>query len=144
MKISLEFGKKKEKEKKNADSHIFLYAKYHYKRGNVISDMQHIIGERCALEPEHVDVESIISVLTEVTYPYIKTENQMFEFLKDCFRRASTKCFYVNHETKFGAEEIINSMLVILGNQKVYDKEGHELIELDEPDYDLLPKPERS
>ncbi len=37
---------------KNADSHIYLYAKGHYQRGNLIEDLKKIFGERSAIDPE--------------------------------------------------------------------------------------------
>jgi hypothetical protein len=140
--------KVKSLERKNVDSHIILYAKYWYKRTDVITDMKVLVGERCARDPERVSISNIVSVLTTITYPFMNTKDNFESFLRDCFRRSenypsskiANPIISPLENLKFGVKEIIESMLAILGSILVYDDNHNEIVKLDEPDYSILPK----
>jgi hypothetical protein len=119
---------------KNPNSHILLYAKHWYKRGYIIKDMKILIGERSGIEPKYIDQKDIFIVLFGIVYPYIKEEHPLREFLSDII----SGFLYID-QTVF--ERFIKVCLSVLSNIPV--KEGNKiLIELDEPDYTLLPKRE--
>ena len=70
--------------KKNPNTHIYLYAKGHYKKStNIIKDLRLIMTERCGeyLEIDEepykrlVDINDMLSVLLSVTYKNITVEN---------------------------------------------------------------------
>jgi len=123
-------------ERKNWDSHIWLYAKYHYKRGNVIEDLNKILADRSGIKAEHIDIKSIFIVLCEIVYPYL-SEYNFVTFLEDSFRK------WVDYETTTTLEKVFERLLWILHDVKVKEYVNDKwviLIELDEPDYNILPK----
>lgn len=129
---------------KNPDSHIWLYAKNWYKKSNVIMDMKTILAHRSGCEPQHIREEDIIIVLTHIVYPYLN-EQKLIELAKRTFipfnyREMKSVYFFQNY---------IESLLSILNFVQVKEIStctGKEkiLIELDEPDYTLLPKPDKN
>ena len=127
---------------KNYDSDIYLYAKHWYKRGNIIEDLQKIIGKRSILFPEHVSVNDILIVLSGIVCKHYFQNNSnadhwFSQFIEDV---------RLTNSWRIGAEKtdsfeirMIRKMLSMISLTEV--KKGDEiLIELDEPDYNLLPK----
>ncbi len=120
---------------KNCDSHIILYAKGWYKRTNCEDDLKIILAHRNGCEKEHVSRESIIIVLTGIVYPYL-TEHY--------FREISIRTFSKFHQSLYKMNEFemfLNEMLSILSALQIKNSDKI-LIELDEPDYNILPKHE--
>lgn len=70
----------------NVDTHIYLYAKYHYQvSGDIIDDLKVIIGERCCIDSEHVTKRNIIDVLVSVVLDQILTHCNAKHRLMDFF-----------------------------------------------------------
>jgi hypothetical protein len=116
---------------KNADSHIILYAKGWYKRANCEDDLKAILAHRNECEKEHISRESIIIVLTQIVYPYL-TEHY--------FREISIRTFSKFHQNLYKMNEFemfLKELLSILSALQIKD-DNKILIELDEPDYNIL------
>ena len=121
---------------KNADSHIYLYAKGWYKKTDVIEDLKIILGERSLLYPEHVSVDDIVSVLSKIAYPYIKDEYEFARFLADILPCNSWQ--YGEKNEKNIELNIINKLLSVLSLTTVKEKDV-VIIPLDKPDPNILP-----
>lgn len=125
---------------KNGDSHIWLYAKHHYKRTDIIKDLKKILAERSGTDVEYVGIDSIFIVLCQLVFPHL-TEYRFLEFITDSFKDWKRKFGHYNNITSI--RKVLERMLSILANVKVKDKIDGEwitLVELDEPDYSILPK----
>jgi len=142
---------------KNYDSDIYLYAKNHYKSsGNTIVDLKHILGKRSSIDPEHIQLGDIISVLTSLVWKQIKEDkgsegHMFFEFVSDispqnwwkCLAKRDIspqnwwKCLAKHDEYQYDFYlAVIGKCLSILSLTQVYDGEK-VLIELDEKDEEL-------
>ncbi len=120
---------------KNADSHIYLYAKGHYEKDDLIEDMKKIIGERCGIEAEHVTVGNILHVLLSIAYLYVIDLYHFRDFILDLHPVNYWKLDRTNYDFEHA---VIHKCLSILAMTQV--KEGDEvLIELDDPDPNILP-----
>lgn len=122
---------------KNADSHLYLYAKGHYQKDNLIEDMKKILSERSNIPKEYIQTQDILVVLLRLTYKHIKGNegkftNFMFGLLPDYIWKFGGKA-----EEKIDIT-IIRNCLSILQNVRVKN-EGKILIELDDPNPDILP-----
>lgn len=120
--------------------HIWLYAKGHYKRGDLMKDLKVLIGHHAALMPEHVSDEDILIVLCENAIPYLTTEGnvdyRMRKFFEDLI-------FATHHENRpLTVADIAQKLLSVLSIVRVMDDEGRAVINLGEADYELLPKPQ--
>jgi hypothetical protein len=122
---------------KNDDSHIILYAKGWYKRNDVIKDMKIILGERGCIEPRHVSPNNIVGVLSKLIFPYVDDKYKFSSFLENIL------CSYFDFEMhKEPLVKFIDACLSILSKLQIKDNEGNILLELDDPDYELLPEAE--
>lgn len=121
---------------KNYDSHIYLYAKKWYKRTDIIEDLKKLIGHRCGYDACHVSLEEILVVLGTIAWRHMD-EYQFTELLKGIDPQNIWK---VGGDNKSTPElRTILKLLSILSSAQV--NEGDKiLIELDEPDYSILPK----
>ena len=120
---------------KNADSHIYLYAKGHYQRGNLIEDLKKIFGERSAIDPEYYSVEDILHVLLGIVCPRIESSYYFREFILDLLPINYWRLDRGEYDFEHA---VIYKCLSVLRMTQV--KEGSKiLIELDDPDPDILP-----
>lgn len=114
------------------DRHIFLYAKGHYKRNDLIKDMKKIIEKRNGIDVEYITCNDIIDNLSNIAWNYINTEYQFLGFIND-INPVNNSIFT---STPYNFEEsIISKCLSILKFQKVVDIP----FELGKPDPDILP-----
>ena len=58
---------------KNCDSHVILYAKNHYERGDLITDLKRIYSLRNAIDPEHISKSDILSCLINLVEKFVGT-----------------------------------------------------------------------
>lgn len=121
---------------KNADSHIYLYAKGHYEKNNLVEDMKKILGKRSGIDPEYMTAADVVHVLLSMTSPYIKDNHHFREFILDLHPVNYWKL--TRGEYSFD-EAVIRKCLSILRMTQVIDKDNKVLIELDDPDPDILP-----
>jgi len=65
--------------------HLYLYAKGHYVREEIISDLRVIVGQITMIYPEHVDIDDILYWLTKEVYKYINNYDDFFSFISAHF-----------------------------------------------------------
>lgn len=129
---------------KNINSHIILYAKNHYKRTDIIEDLRILVGHRNYCDPKFITKSDVFHVILDITLPHIlyhgeqKPENVLREFFID---------LYPVNRFKFGSNEdedyflaLIRKCLSYLRNTKICRSDGSMIMELDDPDYTILPK----
>jgi len=126
---------------KNVDSQVILYAKGWFKKTDVIEDLRKIYAKRNGMYLEHVSDNDVYSLLTSLVFNLcIKSKEDDYPFtclMEDIFRsRNSFGTSYVTNK-----KYAIESMLSMIRMTEVVN-EGNILIELDEPDYTILPKKE--
>jgi|AntAceMinimDraft_18_1070375.scaffolds.fasta_scaffold161098_2 hypothetical protein len=126
---------------KNADSHIFLYAKHHYKATDTIEDLKKIISVRSMIPVEYINKENILSVLSTIAYPYINKEWGFQNFMEDILPQNAWKTGgSIEREKNQDFElNIIRKLLSVISLITVNGENGNILIELDEPDSSILP-----
>lgn len=129
---------------KNYDSDLYLYAKNHYvSSGNTVQDLNHILGKRSGINPNHIRICDIISVLTKLAWEHIKGDTDLcghmfFEFVSDISPENWWRC-RARHDNEHPYEyhlAVIGKCLSILCMAKVRDGDT-TLIELDEKDEEL-------
>jgi hypothetical protein len=69
--------------RKNWDSNIWLYAKHHYFETDMVEDLKVIIGDRCGLYPQHVQVENIALILLGIVGPLLRNSGNPQHFFED-------------------------------------------------------------
>ena len=126
---------------KNSDSHIYLYAKHHYKRGDIVEDLQKILSKRSALPVECITKEDIILVLSSIVYPEINSKYRFRDLLNDILPK---NAWIVGGSSKIEENKdielnIIRKFLSIIAHTTIIGENGKRLIELDEPDSNILP-----
>ena len=120
---------------KNADSHIYLYAKGHYQKGDLVEDLKRILGERSGIESEHITAADITHMLLKIVSPCIKTPYHFKEFVLDLH---PLNYWRLSRGTYSFEQAVIRKCLSILRGMQV--KDGDEmLIELDDPNPGILP-----
>lgn len=137
------------KTEKHPDSHLFLYAKHWYKRTDEAEDLKKIYGRRNGIEPEHISDEDIFSWVLRVTFPYIRDGHHLNEILKRAFilhEESHRIIFYPKIDDKISFRSILKRLLANLGDVKIKEivdrEKGIEIpiINLEEPDYSILPR----
>jgi len=104
--------------------HIYLYAKGWYKKTDTIDDLKVIIGDMCALLPEHVDIGGIKSILIGIVYEIFQREN---------LYKSKLEAFILDCESS-----VIGACLSVIRMARA--RSPHINIDFGEPDYNLLPK----
>ncbi len=122
---------------KNEHSHLILYAKNWYKRTDVIEDIKQIISVRCGIDKEFISNGNVVDYVSEVVFPFIKTDGGFSHFLARIF---NGHCYFgLNPSNTTSIEIVLKELLSILSIVQV--KEGDKiLIDLDKPDYSILPR----
>ena len=121
----------------NCDSDLYLYAKHWYKRGDLKQDLHKIIAKRCALYPEQVRDEGIITVLLSLTLKHLKdNENRLFDFIKKLNTEEwDNKHWKLTDFCSILATRCLSELSIV----KTIDGAGNPIIQIDPPDYKLLP-----
>lgn len=129
---------------KNQDSHIYLYAKGWYKKNNTIEDLGKIIEKRNLLDqPSKYDIYVILlGIVLDKMIDSPGTKDKMHTFFADI----SPDRFFLFDEYPMKRKEdynfydaVINKCVCELATASVYDADGNTLLELDEPDPNILP-----
>jgi len=64
-------------------NHIYLYAKNHYERTDLLEDLKVIIGHTYLLDPVFVTKTDVARILLQLTHEYIvQDERSFFDFIK--------------------------------------------------------------
>lgn len=135
---------------KNADTHLIRYAKGHYEVGNLWEDLARIISERNALglkglsERKQLLAENVFYI----TYKYINiNESEFKQFVLDLQPTnwwkynmgKGIKIFDPDPKGYDYYEMLVKVCLKKLRYMSVFDKNGNVILELDEPNEDILP-----
>lgn len=67
----------------NEDTHIYLYAKGHYAKTDVVKDLRIILGKRCAISPEYISNSDILLTLSQILYPLIQNEYHFADIVRE-------------------------------------------------------------
>jgi hypothetical protein len=132
---------------KNANSHVYLYAKNHYKRSdNIIDDLKRIYADRnlgSVEQAEHISISNIISCLLNLAFKHMKINEYLFsQFINDIspdkWHYWKYVCASLAYATKIDYDfnlAVIGKCLSIIMLTDLKDiPEG-----LDEPDPKILP-----
>uniref|UniRef100_A0A6M3JIW0 Uncharacterized protein n=1 Tax=viral metagenome TaxID=1070528 RepID=A0A6M3JIW0_9ZZZZ len=110
----------------NFDRHIFLYAKGHYERTDMIKDLRIILGKRSGIEAIYINEDDIAYVLTKMVWRYINHEDEFINFLFDLNPNNTWKYGYVTNlhspisdKNYVYREALISKCLSVLRFQKV-------------------------
>ncbi len=107
----------------NDRRHLYLYAKGHYEKNDIVKDLRVIVAKMCMMYPEHVVEGDIAHWLLEEVYKHIKTKDDFFRFFSLTYYSWGNKI------------DIIRNSLSFLKFIKVKDID----IELGQPDPHVLP-----
>lgn len=125
---------------KNLDSHIFLYAKGHYERSDVIKDLKVIVGQRCGIEPEDITTTDVIEVVLAVTIPHVRrSEHLLREFILGLRETRYWEVSPGQKDPYTFDKALLRRCLSVLSMTMVKGKDGEILIPLDDPDPAILP-----
>ena len=119
--------------------HVYLYAKYHYRRTDFLEDLRLIFARRNAIEPRYVCDGRIVAMLLHITYPHIRTEYQWDKIIGYILglNLWQTTTDPVSLHDLFN--RTLGALLLELSEVKVLDDGGNRILELGEPDPTLLP-----
>jgi len=125
---------------KNADSHIYLYAKGWYKETDVIEDMKRIVSIRNGIEPEYCSSKDIAHLLLSIAQSYIRIEHDFSNFVMDLSPNSFwAMLFYPEEKDRYDFNKsVIRKCLSVLRTVQVMDVDK-VLLELDKPDPEILP-----
>lgn len=122
-----------------ADRHVYLYAKGHYKQIDTIKDLQQIFAERNGLEAKYILPEAIARMLLSMTYSYIENKHQFLEFVLDLHPNEFWKCRLEYRDQYDFFKAVIGRCLSILMMTEVLNKDGKIIMNLGDPDPKILP-----
>jgi hypothetical protein len=63
-----------------ADRHVYLYCKNHYRINDYVTDLKKIYGKRNAVDPEHIRDGDLIEMLLKLVYYHMHTQRQFVDF----------------------------------------------------------------
>jgi hypothetical protein len=122
---------------KNPDSHLFLYAKMHYQQSHyLMEDLRKICAHRCSVDKKFLVNSHIADVLLEVALPYIKKSDYSLKAFIYGLNENRSNSYYNTRLIKLCLNELMRA--------KVHDSEGNIILELDDPDPNILPLSEKA
>ena len=127
---------------KNADSQIILYAKSWFKRTEVVQDLSKLISVRNGVDIKWYNKKNISGILLSIVEEYIPV-NRLKDIIIDLDPTNSLGILKRQdrlYDFHVALIEACLSQLSILQTKEIVDDKFVDLIELDEPDYSILPK----
>ena len=125
----------KKSDKKNPLTHIYLYAKGHYKIVDHILDLARIIEEYSMVPAEYTSKRDVVDILLGIVYKHINSRSRFQEFIlrlsPDQWWKTNCK---IDDDIDF---VIIKSCLSVLRLTEVKD------LNLGDPDSSILPLKEK-
>lgn len=126
---------------KNADSQVILYAKNWFKKTDIIEDLRKIYAKRNLMALKHISDEDIYRLLSFLVFDLCikgKGSCPFTDLMAEIFRFQDGRFGYSQVTRQKNVIKKILSMLRLLNIKD----DGKVLIELDKPDYTILPKKE--
>ena len=126
---------------KNSDSQIIRYTKHWFERNDVWEDLAVLIAARSGLDPNHIDKNTILRILSMKVQQYcIDTEHENFRLEEYNLDILPDNCWKIGYVVEDGEKydaftAILYQLMHHLSSTVV---KGH--YELDDTDYTLLPK----
>lgn len=124
--------------------HIYLYAKGHYAQGNEILDLRVILAKRSNMQPNQIGRRDIFQVVLNAVMESIaagcheyRYDIMMRNLLEDIWSRGDR--LFSSGRPEDISDAVIKSMLSTLMMCRVFSHDGVRLIELGEPDPEILP-----
>jgi len=122
-------------------SHLILYAKGYYKRGDVLEDVKKILGHRCAIDAEHLSNMDVWGNCVHAFIKYCNTEHDVGELLVALFKPLPNEPGHGVFDFWSDSSNIhraIHAILVPLMRLKVFEN-GQQILELGKPNPTILP-----
>jgi hypothetical protein len=118
-----------------------LYAKNHYKRGDLITDLKRIYSLRNAIDPEHISKSDILSCLINLVEKFVSNPATECRFsLYDFLKAIDPNGYYRNKKVEYDFDmACIEKCLSIIRSTTVFDGNGKEIVPLDNPSEEVLP-----
>jgi len=130
-----------EKKIKNCDSHVILYAKNHYKKGDLIADLKRIYSLRNAIDPGYISKRDILSCLINlvekfVSNPATECRFSLINFLSDI----DPNSYFRDETVKYDFDTAcIVKCLSIIRLTRIIGDNNEEIVSIDEPSEEVLP-----
>jgi len=113
----------------NSDRHFYLYAKYWYKRDNMIEDLRRIVAFRCGIDVEYIRKRDVFSILYRVAIKHLTTEQRLEVFFNEMI-----SSIFIPDDAPL-LDTLIRQFLLVLSHQHIKDIP----FELGDPDPNILP-----
>lgn len=125
----------------NQNTHIYLYAKNWYKKGNIIDDLSIIFSHRSGIEKQYISKTDIIIVLSNIVSFHMQQgdfKRNFLDFINDLSPHSSWKFNEQNgiKEPKYDFyDQLIKKCLLVIGFTSIDNIPGR----LGNPDKNILP-----
>lgn len=116
----------------NPERHFYLYAKDHYKKGDMEKDLLKILGYYCNADPERLTIFDVNRKLLELAHKHIEYEHHFFQFMKWLINGTTDSKGNIHYG-------ITESCLSVLSLTKITDVQ----FKFGEPDPEVLPLKEK-
>jgi len=129
-------------------NHVILYAKGWYKKTDRIQDLQRILGMRCGISADRINVRDILYTLSTIFYTYcVKNENYFTDFTKSLFEwvnvpNVGTRMYSDITTIRHAIECLLGKISIIQCRDTKRNGQEVILLNLGKPDYSILPKSE--
>jgi hypothetical protein len=119
----------------NSYTHVYLYAKNHYKITNVIEDLKILIFQRNNTLVEHITTKDILRSLLPLAFEAIQeSDNPSYSFEEFVITLIPSESWKINAQNDNLETRIIKNCLSVIRHTTV------ERLNLGEPDFSILPK----
>jgi hypothetical protein len=129
---------------KNTLSHLYLYAKGHYEKNDVVEDLKIIVGQICGIDPKHLSTNDVARFVIKYAFQHM---NEQFADPLTAFRdflvdippeHCSRVGYYLKGKPYDFDIAVIHKCLSVLCMVDV--RKGDKIVlELDVPDPAILP-----
>lgn len=120
----------------NPDTHFYLYAKNHYERSDLKTDLRKIMAKRCMIPVDLADMYDVIDCLLVLTFKHISESGNPGHFFCDFVRRTEPYSLWRNFSVKEEDDHVVRvakACLSVLAWVTVKD------LDLGDPDSAILP-----
>jgi hypothetical protein len=125
------------------ERHLYLYAKYWYKRtDNIVADLKPYIARIIGLDTEQIKEDSIIYWLFKLVSQHYDWNLEMTELLSDLDPNNVWRVGYPNEKKYDYQTAIIYKLVSMLNMVQVIDGDTL-LVDIGEPDYTLYERREK-
>lgn len=129
------------------NNHYFLYAKRHYKHGDLIKDLKKVHGFEYDMDVEYVEVQDIMSVLLDLVYQVLFSKNRIYTMDPEMAFKDFVGDLGPDKQWMFGgppSEEytfekaVIRKCISVLSLTRCLDDKGNTILDIGEADPKVL------